>query len=95
MAYTAQNHQHFSERCRRFFLRFQSLREEAGKLDEIYTNETLSGSDPDFDDTSIATKQEHIDAIVFMRAMKDFVENGSVSQLDRTQTITPFVQNPE
>ena len=93
MAYSADKHQVFSQRMEHFFKTFQVLRDEMTKLDEIYTNETASGADADFDDTLIATKQEHIDGIVFMRALADFCDGtAEVSQTDRRSNITAFVQ---
>ena len=93
MAYSATKHQRFSERMELWFRTFQAQRDELLQIDEIYTNETASGTDADFTDTTIATEQEHIDGIVFMRALKDFVENGVVPQLDRTGKITAFTQS--
>ena len=92
MAYDANKHDVFSQRMKNWFEQFQNLREEAERLDAIYTQETASGGDSEFKDTARATKQEHIDGIVFMRAFKDFVENGAVSRADRVPNITPFIQ---
>ena len=93
MAYTAKKHGVFSHRMENWFGSVQALRDEIAKLDEIYTNETASGTDESFVDTVIATKQEHIDGIVFGRAFVDFVENGVVPQLNRTSNITAFTQS--
>ena len=95
MAYTAGDHERFSRRMQRFMLRLQSLRDEAAKLVEIYSNETSYGAHAEFVSNDIATKQEHIDGIVLMQALALFVENGTAPQLDRTQTITPFTQSPD
>lgn len=95
MAYSADDHTVFSRRMQRFFSRVQALRDEAAKLSEIYTNETMSGADPEFVDTPIATKVEHIAGITYMSAFEAFHENAAVSTLDRTQTVTPFVQIDE
>ena len=92
MAYDAQKHDVFSTRVQNFCTSFQSQIEEAARLDAIYTQETVSGADPAFTDTGIATKQEHIDMIVFMRAFKDFRDGGAVPQLDREPNLTPFLQ---
>ncbi len=95
MAYSAPKHRVFSQRMKAWFEALQNLRDEAVRLDEIYTNETASGSDAAFQATNVATKQEHIDGIVFLRAFKDFIENGAVSRADRVPNITPFTQQRE
>ena len=92
MAYSARKHIVFSVRLKNWFGSFQNLRDELARLDEQYVHETASGTDENFADTEIASVQEHIDGIVFMRALKDFVEGGVVSQLDRTSNITAFIQ---
>ncbi len=92
MAYSAEKHAVFSDRMKNWMNSFQNLRDELARLDEIYTNETTSGANADFVDTSNATKQEHIAGIVFMRAMVDFVEGGTVPTLDRRSNITAFTQ---
>lgn len=92
MAYSANKHDVFSGRMKNWFNSLQNLRDELGRLDEIYTHEAASGDDDAFTDTDIATKAEHVAGIVFMRALVDFVENGVVSQADRTSNITPFAQ---
>lgn len=92
MAYDSNKHAIFSDRMKAWFDSFQNLRDELIRLDEIYINETTSGADVAFVDTGNATKQEHIDGIVLMRAMKDFVEGGAVATLDRTSNVTAFTQ---
>ena len=92
MSYSAAKHQRFSERMQQWMKTFQAQRDELARIDEIYTNETASGGDAAFTDTDIATEQEHIDGIVMMRALKDFVENSAVATADRTQSISPFTQ---
>lgn len=91
MAYDATKHKAFSQQMSQWFRSVQQLREESRRLDEIYVNEALSGADPAFTDTAIATEQEHIDGIVFMRAFKAMIENGAVSTGDRTGNITAFL----
>ena len=93
MAYDTTKHQRFSERVQQWFMTYQALRDEMARIDEIYTNETSSGSDAAFVTTDIATKHEHIDGIVFMRALDDFTDgSAAVSQTDRRANITPFTQ---
>lgn len=92
MAYSQAKHNVFTDRVQDWMGSFQNLRDEASRIDEIYTNETSSGADAAFVTTSNATKQEHIDAIVFMRAFVDFTEGGVVSTLDRRSNITAFTQ---
>lgn len=71
----------------------QNVRDECEALDAIYTNETSSGSDPSFTDTSLATKDEHIDVILLARDIDKFFTNQAVSTLDRVQWLTPFLAN--
>ena len=92
MAYSAPKHEVFSDRMRDFFGSVQNLLEEGERLDQIYINETASASDVAFVDTSNATKQEHIDGIVFFRAYRDFIVGNAVVTLDRRPNISPFVQ---
>lgn len=92
MAYSRAKHGVFSERMKNWFNSFQNLRDELARLDEIYTNETASGADTNFTDTSIATAQEHDEGIVFMRAVVDFTEGGTVPVLDRRNNISAFTQ---
>lgn len=94
MAYTAADHQVFSARCRNLMLSMQGAREEAARLLAIYTNESVSGSDPDFDDTDIATKSEHQDVMTFVSDFDKFWTNQAVAALDRQTWITPFIQVP-
>ncbi len=61
-------------------------------MDEIYTNETASGVDAAFVDMDIATAQEHVDGIVFMRDLVDFIEGNAVATLDRRSNISAFTQ---
>ncbi len=92
MAFTTQNMAEFSKRIQNFCTSFQSQIEEALRLDEIYINETVSGANVDFVDTDIATEQEHVDMIVFMRALSDFRNGGEVDTLNRISNLTPFLQ---
>ena len=92
MAYSAAKHAVFSDRMKNWMNSFQNLRDELARLDEIYTNETSSGSDESFIDTSNATKQEHIDGIVMMRALVDFSEGNAVATSDRRSNISAFTQ---
>jgi len=94
MAFTTQNMDVFSKRVQNYMLALQNLREEGERLYHIYVNEAQSGDDPEFTDTPIATKQEHIDAMTMMVDVKKFVENQDVITTDRQQWITPFIQMP-
>ncbi|KKN09809.1 hypothetical protein LCGC14_1042820 [marine sediment metagenome] len=80
-----EKHAVFSDRMKNWFNAFQGARDELARLDEIYTNETVSGAHADFVDTPNASKQEHIDGIVFMRGLVDFVKGGVVPTLDRRE----------
>jgi hypothetical protein len=92
MAYSAPKHDVFSERMKNWMNSFQNLRDELARMDEIYTNETASGADAAFVTTDNASKQEHIDGIVLMRALVDFTEGSAVATLDRRSNITAFTQ---
>ena len=93
MAYSAANHDVFSERMKNWFGSIQNDLEEGERLDQIYVNETVSGSDADFIDTAIATKAEHQDGITFFREFRDFIKGtAAVSQTDRRDKISPFTQ---
>lgn len=89
--YDKNKHAVFSARMANWFRQLQNLREEAARLDAIYVHETSSGGDAAFVTTENATKQEHIDGIVFMRAFVALIDGGSVSQVDRISNITPFL----
>lgn len=92
MAYSTTKHAVFSDRMKNWMNSFQNLRDELARMDEIYTNETSSGADAAFLDTDNATKQEHVDGVVMMRAMVDFTEGEAVATLDRRSNITAFTQ---
>ena len=92
MAYSLEKHSVFSDRMKNWMNSFQNLRDELARMDEIYINETVSGADADFVDTSNATKKEHIAGIVFMRDLVDFTEGNAVSTLDRRSNISAFTQ---
>ena len=92
MSYTADNHDAFARRMQRLMQRFQAAREEAVKLKAIYTNETLSGADPEFVDHAIALKAELQDAITFCMDVEKFITNQAVAPNDRSQWMTPFLQ---
>jgi len=96
MAYDTQNHEAFSARMKNWITNLQNVYEEAGKLDDIYTNEAASGADPQFVDNSTATKAEHVDGIVLMRRVRDALALDGQSQTltaeDQTSRMTPFLQ---
>ncbi len=71
MSYDASKHQVFSDRVKAAMKSCHDvINREMETLDDIYINETTSGAHADFGDTNNGTKQEHIDAIVAMRAMQ-------------------------
>lgn len=96
MAFDAQKMQAFSERTRNFITNLEAAYIEAGRLDDIYTNEAESGSDPAWGDTSIATAAEHVDAVLVMRRLRDALAfDGQTQNLtaeDQTARFTPFMQ---
>jgi hypothetical protein len=83
--YDAAKHTVFSQRVRNFVSHLQALREEAARLDLIYTNEAESGSHGDYGDTDIATATEHTEAVVFMRSFETLMS-------DNVARLTPFLQ---
>ena len=96
MAYDANKHQVFSQRCRNFIRELDNLYTEAGKIEDIYTNETGSGTDPAWVDTGIATAVEHVDAILVMQRLRDMLamdeQNQVIAVEDQTARLTPFLQ---
>lgn len=93
MSFTAQNMNVFNARCKSFMASAQNLRQEAAKLVAIYTNETVSGADPEWVETNGITTDEHVDAILFFQDFKKFCENQAVTTQDRQQWMTPFLQD--
>lgn len=92
MAYDANTHNQWAQRVTGLMRTVWQLKQEAETLDEIYTEESASGTDPDFGDTSNNTEQELIDAVTFMRLIKPLCDGSSaISQTDRTANITPFL----
>ena len=71
MSYSAAKHAVFSNRVKASMVALHdSINREMEVLDDIYTDVTVSGTHADFTDTDNATKQEHVDAIVAMRAFQ-------------------------
>ncbi len=93
MSFTEKDMHSFSQRCKAFMASLQNLRQEGAKLEAIYTNETGSGSDPEWTDTNGIAEAEHVDAILMFQDLKKLCENLSVATLDRQQWITPFIQD--
>lgn len=93
MSFTENNMNVFSARCKAFMQSLQNLRDEATKLEAIYTNEALSGAELTFVEVDGITKEEHIDAILMFQDLKKFLENEPVATTDRQQWITPFTQD--
>lgn len=84
--YNAAKHAVFGERVKAAITALHDVvNREMETLDDIYTNEAEGGTHADFVDTGIATKQEHIDAIVMMRAFQTTL----TAQL---ANITPWIQ---
>lgn len=96
MAYDANKHHKFSQRCQNFIQNLRNAYEEAGKIEDIYTNETGSGSDPAWVDTPIATAGEHIDAILVMQRLRNCLamdgQSVTITVEDQTARLTPFLQ---
>ena len=83
--YNSQKMEVFSQRVQAWNHALQNVREEALRLDAIYTQEAESGSHADWDDTEIATAAEHVEAIVLMRAFETFIDPHEAR-------MTPFLQ---
>jgi hypothetical protein len=94
MAYGANQHNKFSERIKNWTRAIQNLDEEGMVLDQIYVNESVSGTDPAFSDTGNGTAAEHIDIVVLIRRVNDILResSGSTTHEDQTPRITPFLQ---
>ncbi len=96
MAFSADHMTTFSERTKNWIQNLQNAYAEAGKLDDIYINESASGTDPAWVDTPNATAAEHVDAIVLMRRLRDALALDGQSQTltaeDQTARMTPFLQ---
>jgi hypothetical protein len=93
MSFSANKMDIFSRRIQNLVLALQDVREEGARLDAIYTNETVSGTDPAYDDTTIATASEHTDIINLIRDLDKFFTNQAVSQADRQTNLSPFTQD--
>jgi len=94
MAYGSAKHAIWTERCKNYAKTVQAVWEEGQRLNEIYTNETASGSDAAFVANSLASKQEFIDMVVLMQAFDAFLNNSAVATADRMANLTPLTQNP-
>ncbi len=98
MAYDAGKHNLFARRCQNWIRMIQNGYEEAGKINDIYVNETVSGTDPAFDDvnTNIAEEAELTEAINLMLRLRDMLALDGQSQIiaveDQTARMTPFLQ---
>lgn len=96
MAYSAEHHAVFSQRMKNWIQNLNQAYIEAGALDDIYLNETASGTDPAWVDTANATAAEHVDGIVLLRRIRDALAMDGQSQTltaeDQTSRMTPFLQ---
>lgn len=90
--YDANKHESFARRMTNWMRQVWALREEANRLTAIYQQEAEYGAHASFIDTSLATEQELIDAIVFQASYNALIDGGAaISQTDRTANITPFL----
>ena len=86
MSYSPQNHDVFSDRIKAAMVAISDVIDrETEVLDDIYINETVSGTDPNFIDTENGTAQEHTDAIVAFRAFQ-------ATYAAQLANITPWLQ---
>ena len=88
MAYSAANNQTFHDRMRRCMAALHEVAFVEGvKLDQIYTNETASGTVDAWVDTDIADAAECVEGIVLIRALQAWITDNS-----HAVRITPFIQ---
>ncbi len=96
MSYDARKHEAFSTRMQNWIRAVNNLYEEAGTLDDVYTEEAVGGAHASFVDNLTATKAEHIDGIVLIRRLRDALAlDGQTQDLtseDQTARMTPFLQ---
>lgn len=86
MSYNAAKHEVFSQRVQNAMVILHDvINREMETLDDIYNNETASGTDAAFTDTDIATEAEHVEAITAIRAFQTTL----AAQLSN---ITPWLQ---
>jgi hypothetical protein len=94
MAYDSNKHSNFSDRMTNWMRQLWQMKQEAESLTAIYQQESNYGADAAFTDTENATKQEHIDAIVFQESFKAVIDgSAAISQTDRTSNVTPFLMS--
>jgi len=92
MAYNANQHQKFALRTTNWMRQIWQLLQESESLDQIYTEETASGTHGSWVDVGDYTTTELTDAVTFMRSYKALIDGGAaISQTDRTSNITPFL----
>ena len=73
MAYTTANNNTFHERMQRLMIALHEVAfSEGDRLDQIYTNETASGTAQEWQDTPIASATECTEGIVLVRALQSF-----------------------
>ncbi len=96
MAYDANHHQSFSERVRNLARSINNNRLEALALDDIYIQETVSGTHAAFVDTNISTAAELVDMVVLGRRIGTCLamdgQTGTNANEDQTARLTPFLQ---
>ena len=96
MAYDANKHNVFSDRCKAFITNLHNAYIEAGKLDDIYNNEAEGGGHAAWGDTPNATAAEHIDAVIVMRRLRDALafdgQANVITAEDQTARFTPWLQ---
>jgi hypothetical protein len=90
--YDATKHDAFARRMTNWMRQIWALREEANRLTAIYQQEAEYGAHASFTDTSIATEQELVDAIVFQSSYNALIDgSAAITQTNRTSNVTPFL----
>jgi hypothetical protein len=91
MPYDPLKHERFAERARNVVRAFKDIKIELQKLDDVYTSEAASGSDPDFAATTEYSKQELVNVISLNRDLDAFLNNGTLTPSFRSVWINPFI----
>lgn len=99
MAYDANNHNVFAQRCRNLARELHQLKIESQALNDIYVNETVSGAVPawtDNDNGPIASNAEMTELMNLGQRLRDMLAMDGESQViaveDQTARLTPFLQ---
>jgi len=99
MAFNANNHEVFAQRCRNLAREMHQLKIESQAIDDIYVNETVSGTVAgwtDNDGNPIATNAEMVELMNLGQRLRDMLamngESAAIATEDQTPRLTPFLQ---